>query len=172
MTRFLNVWMKVDSGSPSSCLTLVLTRSAGAETGPPQPFPHELPPGVGERVPESGAPSPGSFPSLQSPHPLIHEIRVCENLRKALLPHPRGVRWRWCQAAQAAPAASAPAGGVSRSSTTVVQQFLEKVTIAFLMDNVGNVCCRKTKSVYHTRLLYSSIGSTSPWSGSLAGANA
>ena len=32
------------------------------------------------------------------PHLLINVIRVCENLRKALLPHPRGVRWRWRQA--------------------------------------------------------------------------
>ena len=47
--------------------------------------------------------------------------------------------------AQAAAAASALAGAVSRSSTKVVHQFLEKVTIAFLMDHVGNVCCRETK---------------------------
>jgi len=94
VTRFLNV----DSGSPSSCLTRVLTRRAGVGSGPPQPFPHELLLGVGERVPESGVPSPGSFPSWPSPHPLIHIIRVCEDLRKALLPHPRGVHWRWRQA--------------------------------------------------------------------------
>ena len=76
------------------------------------------------------------------PHPLIHVIRVCEDLRKALLVAFAGVG---VKPAQAAAAASAPAGGVSRSSTKVVHQFLEKVTIAFLMDNVGNVCCRETK---------------------------
>jgi hypothetical protein len=43
------------------------------------------------------------------------------------------------------PAQAAAAGGVSRSSTKVVHQFLEKETIAFVMDNVGNVCCRETK---------------------------